>query len=132
MLRPHYQDFDRVRNGYVTKSQFLRVLNSFDIYPTEEYLNILLKRYVDKGTLDEVNYYKFCNDVDGQDKVTKDISQNYANKFMIPCNKVIDTPYISHHIPKNVEEIIQKIRKMVKEDRIRIWGFLQEQVLQGV
>jgi len=31
LLRPHFQDFDRVRNGYVTKNQFLRVLNQFDI-----------------------------------------------------------------------------------------------------
>ena len=50
LLRPHFQDFDRVRNGYVTKSQFLRVLNAFMIEPTNEYINILLKRYVDKGS----------------------------------------------------------------------------------
>lgn len=126
LLRPHFQDFDRVRNGYVTKSQFLRVLNQFDILANDEFLNVLLKCYVDKGSLHEVNYYKFCNDVDGQDLVTKIINDTYADKFAIPQAKEFSKPYIYNTIPEGLDDVIQKIQRKVKEERIRIGEFLRD------
>lgn len=32
--------------------------------PDEKVLNLLLKKYIDRGNLDEVNYYDFCRDVE--------------------------------------------------------------------
>ncbi len=46
----------------------MRILNQFSLFPNEEALNLILKRYTDKGTLDEVNYYEFCRDVDIYDE----------------------------------------------------------------
>lgn len=126
LLKPHFQDFDRVRNGYCTKSQFLRILNQFGILATDEYINLLLKRYVDKGSLHEVNYYRFCNDVDGQDDVTKTINDTYANKFQVPQNTMFSQPYIYNNKPNGLEEVITKIQKKVKEERIRIGEFLRD------
>jgi len=101
-------------------------LNQFDILCNDEYLNLLLKRYVDKGSLHEVNYYRFCNDVDGQDGVTKGINDNYAQKFSIPNKKEITPPYIYNNKPEGLEEVISKIQKKVKEERIRIGEFLRD------
>jgi hypothetical protein len=38
---------------------------------------LILKRYSDKGSVDEVNYYEFCQDVDIYDEGV-DISKKYA------------------------------------------------------
>ena len=45
-------------------------------------MNLLLKKYVDKGNLNEVNYYRFCKDVDIYDEGV-DISKQYAEQFNI-------------------------------------------------
>jgi len=89
-------------------------------------LNLLLKRYVDKGSLHEVNYYRFCNDVDGQDVVTKTINDTYANKFSIPSDKKLSEPYIYNNRPDGLDEVICKIQRKVREERIRIAEFLRD------
>lgn len=39
-----------------------------------------MKRYTDKGTLDEVNYYDFWRDIDTYDEGVN-ISKQYADSF---------------------------------------------------
>lgn len=39
-------------------------------------MNLLLRKYIDRGNLDEVNYAEFCKDVEVQDEGHR-ISQNY-------------------------------------------------------
>lgn len=86
LFKPHFQNFDLTNNGYVTRSQFLRVLYQFDIYPRDEYLNVLLKHYTNNGNLNEVNYAQFCTDVDGQDAFSKGISDQHSTLFQDPRN----------------------------------------------
>jgi len=93
---------------------------------TDEYINLLLKRYIDKGSLHEVNYYMFCENVDGQDCVTKTINDNYADKFQVPSNKIFSQPYIYNNNPNGLEEVCTKIQRKVKEERIRIGEFLRD------
>ena len=63
-LKPQYQDFDITKNGHVTKPQFIRVLAQLGINAPDNVMNVLLKRYMDKGNVDEVNYVDFCNEID--------------------------------------------------------------------
>ena len=57
-LKPLFEDFDITKIGYVTKNQFTRLLKQFDLIPNNErQFNLLLKKYMDKGNLNEVNYY---------------------------------------------------------------------------
>ncbi len=60
--------------------QFLRVLAQLGIYAPENVLNIVLKRYMDKGNVDEVNYVDFCNEVDTPEDmfgVGRDYNQSF-------------------------------------------------------
>ena len=66
-LKPQFQDFDITRDQHVTKHQFLRTLGQLGVSASEHVLNILLKAYMDKGNVDEVNYFDFCEDVDSAD-----------------------------------------------------------------
>lgn len=64
-LKPQFEDFDITKIGYVTKNQFCRILKQFGMTPPSDALfNLLLKKYMDKGNLSEVNYYDFIRDVD--------------------------------------------------------------------
>ena len=80
-LAPMFQDFDITKNQHVTKHQFLRTLNYLGVSTDEHVLNTLLKAYMDKGNVDEVNYYDFCYDVDHSDdlfKVGRDFNHSFA------------------------------------------------------
>jgi Ca2+-binding EF-hand superfamily protein len=81
-LKPLFEDFDITKIGYVTKNQFTRILKQFDFIPKDDHaFNLLLKRYMDKGNLNEVNYYQFIRDVDKYNEDSKAISKTYADSF---------------------------------------------------
>lgn len=65
-LKPVFQDFDITKNGHVTKAQFLRVLDLLKITAPQQDMQMLLRRYMDMGNVDEVNYVDFTEDVDGE------------------------------------------------------------------
>jgi len=68
-LKPVFQDYDITRNGHVTKDQFLRVLDLLRISAPQHILQSVLRRYMDKGNVDEVNYVDFCEDIDGAEQL---------------------------------------------------------------
>lgn len=73
-------DFDKTRGGYIKTNQFLRILNQFNLFPDLESLNLLLKRFIDKANLNEVNYYDFCRIVDQSDEGVA-LSKSHADAF---------------------------------------------------
>lgn len=68
-LKPVFMDFDRTKNGHVTKEQFLRVLDRLRVTAPPNILQALLRRYMDKGNVDEVNYRDFCEDIDSSEQL---------------------------------------------------------------
>ncbi len=82
-LKPLFEDFDITKIGYVTKNQFTRILKQFDFVPkNDRQFNLLLKKYMDRGNLNEVNYYQFIQDVDKYNEDAKLISKTYADSFI--------------------------------------------------
>lgn len=51
----------------MTKDQFLRVLDLLRISAPQHIIQMVLRRYMDKGNVDEVNYVDFCEEIDGAD-----------------------------------------------------------------
>ena len=79
--------------------------------------NLILKRYMDKGSVDEVNYYEFCKDVDIYDEGVE-ISKKYAQSFLDykkPTNE--PQPTIYNDRPEGIDDLLAKIRRKVKEQR---------------
>lgn len=64
LIKNHFMDFDVTKQGFITKNQFLRILDMFRIKADERSMNLILKKYADKGNLNEINYFDFCRDVD--------------------------------------------------------------------
>jgi hypothetical protein len=94
----------------------LRILNQFNLFPSEDALNLILKRYTDKGTLDEVNYYEFCRDVDIYEEGVA-VSRTYADSFKNyeKSTSAKADPFIHNDVPNDIEDLLCKLRAKAKE-----------------
>ena len=65
LLKPGFMDFDRSKSQHITQQQFLRVMKTLNLMPpSDEVFNLMIRKYCDRGNNKEVNYFKFCKDVD--------------------------------------------------------------------
>jgi hypothetical protein len=64
LLKPTFEDFDPIRRGHVTKSQFARVMVTCGFKLSDTDVNLLSKRYCDLGNEREFNYTDFNYTVD--------------------------------------------------------------------
>ena len=126
-LKPMFQDFDITKNQHVTKHQFLRTLAQLGVSATEPVLNVLLKAYMDKGNVDEVNYFDFCNDIDSPEQLFG-VGRGFNHSFdYYPKNQPRITGVdIKRDVPNDVDDIIAKLRQTCKEQRIRISEFFRD------
>ena len=93
----------------------------------ERILNTLLKAYMDKGNVDEVNYQDFCNDIDSPEQLFG-VGRGYNHSFdYYPKTRPRITGIdIKKDKPEDVEDIIAKLRQACKEQRIRISEFFRD------
>ena len=111
----------------MTKHQFLRTLDILGVTASEAILNCLLKAYMDKGNVDEVNYFDFCNDVDSADQLFG-VGRGYNHSFdYYPKTRPRITGIdIKKDQPEDVDDVIAKLRQVCKEQRIRISEFFRD------
>lgn len=130
-MKPFFQAFDTTQCGYVSKTQFTRVLSQAGLKPTEDTMNIILKYYMNKGNLDEVNYIDFINDVDKPEDIylieEKDVSLAAAQRVLAKeeAKKNIKSQIVSRR-PEDVEDVLALIRRKVKQERMRLSEFLRD------
>jgi Ca2+-binding EF-hand superfamily protein len=127
-MKPLFEDFDITKIGYVTKNQFTRLLKQEDLIPNNErQFNLLLKKYMDKGNLNEVNYYQFIRDIDQYNEDSKTISKNYADSFIgFRHEPRVSNATISNETPQDLNDLLGRIGRKVKEERIRVSDFLRD------
>jgi Ca2+-binding EF-hand superfamily protein len=130
-MKPFFQAFDKTKSCYVTKSQFARVLSQVGLKPTEEILNLILKYYMNKGNLEEVNYVDFIKDVDQPEDVyliaEKDISlQTAQNINKLKEDKLNAKKEIISRKPEDIEDVLALIRTKVKQERMRLGEFFRD------
>ncbi len=130
-MKPFFQAFDTTQCGYVSKSQFARVLAQVGLKPSEETMNILLKYYMNKGNLEEVNYVDFVNDVDRPEDIyliePKDVSLKTVQKLLEKQEEKKNTKAeIIRRKPEDLDDVLGLIRQKVKQERIRLTEFLRD------
>jgi len=126
-LKPQFQDFDITKCGHVTKSQFLRVLTQLGIFAPEAVLNLILRRYMDKGNADEVNYVDFCNDVDTHEGIFG-VGRSHGQSFdYYPRTqpRKVETEIVKLQ-PDDVEDVLARIRLFCKQQRTRVSEFFRD------
>ena len=126
-LKPMFQNFDKTNSGHITKTQFVRVLNQLGLHISDEVLSLLLKKYMDKGNADEVNYFDFINDVDRPEDMFgagRDFNHSYDYFAVTDPRKVEDD--IVKLQPEDVDDVLARIRKECSEKRIRLQEFFRD------
>lgn len=121
------QDFDITKNNHITKHQFLRILTQLGLSTNQETLNLLLRFYCDKGNVDEVNYFDFCNDIDSPEQLFG-VGRGYNHSFdYYPKNRPrVTGADIKKDCPNDVEDVLAKLRVICKEQRIRVSEFFRD------
>jgi Ca2+-binding EF-hand superfamily protein len=126
-LKPMFQDFDKTRSGHVTKSQFVRVLNMLSIGLPEHLLSLVLKKYMDKGNADEVNYFDFINDVDKPEDMFgagRDFNHSY-DYFSVTDPRKVETQIVKLQ-PEDINDVLSRIRRHWSQNRIRLDEFFRD------
>lgn len=115
-LKPVFQDYDITRNGHVTKAQFLRVLDLLRINAPESITQQLLRRYMDKGNVDEVNYQDFCEDIDGAEQLFG-VNQgfNHSTNYYPKTQARNSQAEVIRNSPDDVDDVIGRIRTQCKQ-----------------
>ena len=126
-LKPMFMDFDITKNQHVTKHQFLRTLAQLGVSTSQDILNVLLKAYMDKGNVDEVNYYDFTEDVDSAQNLFS-VGRDFNHSFnYYPKTQPRVTGNDTHKAaPTDVEDVLARMRQTCKEQRIRISEFFRD------
>lgn len=144
LLKPGFMDFDRSQQLHITQHQFLRVLKSLGLMPANQAVfDLIIRHYCDRGTSAEVNYWKFCMDLDKPE----DIFPGYIPKIAPPPPKytlgippAINSPFfadqtgdldvINHRyqqprveISNDPVDIEDRLRSVVVMKRVRIEQF---------
>mmetsp|Transcript_7259 Transcript_7259/g.16037 ORF Transcript_7259/g.16037 Transcript_7259/m.16037 type:complete len:500 (+) Transcript_7259:149-1648(+) len=63
-MKPMFQDFDRCHKGYITRTQFARIMSSMGMDLDEMAIAYLCNRYCDLGNHTDINWKKFLATVD--------------------------------------------------------------------
>jgi hypothetical protein len=87
----------------------------------------LLKRYMDMGNIDEVNYVDFCEDVDSS-KQLFEVGQDFNHSFdYFPKTQArVSKAEIVRNNPTDVDDILARVRQVGLEQRIRISEFFRD------
>lgn len=64
LVKPSFQDFDRINVNHVTYEQFTRALTKLGLNLPAICFKILARKYMDKNNSREINYDQFLKDVD--------------------------------------------------------------------
>jgi len=82
---------------------------------------------MDKGNVDEVNYFDFCNDIDSPEQLFG-VGRGYNHSFdYYPKQKPRITGIdIKKDVPNDVEDVLAKLRKICCERRVRISEFFRD------
>lgn len=126
-LKPMFQDFDKTNSGHITKTQFVRVLNQLGIDLDPGVLSNLLKKYMDRGNADEVNYFEFINDVDRPEDMFgagRDFNHSYDYYSVTDPRKV--GGQIVALEPEDIDDVLSRIRKDCSQKRIRLNEFFRD------
>lgn len=59
-MKRAFQDFDKVKNSRVTRTQFARIMDMLRVELSEQDVDLLCQAYCDRDSGNEVNYVEFC------------------------------------------------------------------------
>jgi hypothetical protein len=127
--KPAFGNFDALKRGKVLRNQFKKICHSMKYFINDLSIEILMKKYGDRIP-DEINYILILNDANNcvnssllleEEKIEKNITPvlSSANNFYTYQTQ-------SRTYNKEVQEVIENIRNIVKVNRIRLNEFFTD------
>ncbi len=105
----------------------MRVLDLLKIAAPEHVTQAILRRYMDKGNVDEVNYADFCEDVDGATALFGVGQENNHSFDYFPKTRPrVSQAEIVRNNPTDVEDVMARIRLVASKQRIRVSEFFRD------
>ena len=147
LLKPAFKDFDKSQQLHITQGQFLRVLKMLNLMPpNEDVFECIIRNYCDRGNNNEVNYFKFCRDVDRPEDMFPAYRAKKGEKEKVQCFGVAPTQVSTHFkaptqeidvignrfqqqrvdISNDPEDVEDRIRAAVVMKRVRIEEFFRD------
>lgn len=68
-LKNPLQDYDRTNSNFITRDQFIRVLDNLALVRNEELADLLCRKYARPHQPKEINYLDFIKDVENVNEV---------------------------------------------------------------
>lgn len=82
---------------------------------------------MDRGNLVDVNYYEFIRDADKYGEVGLNLSKTHTDTFKDFSYKPRQTnATIRHQVPDDLSDLLSRLRREVKEKRIRVSQFMRD------
>lgn len=87
----------------------------------------VLRRYMDKGNVDEVNYVDFCEDIDNPSQlfgVGRDFNHSFA--YFPKTQARQSGAEVVRNNPDDVDDVIARVRQLCSQQRIRVGEFFRD------
>lgn len=127
--KPAFANFDALKRGKVLRSQFKKICHSMKYFIDDLSIEILMKKYGDLIP-DEINYILILNDANRCGGSSVLLEEEKLEKNITPVLSSANNFYTyqthSRVYSKEVQDVIEKIRNVVKINRIRLNEFFTD------
>ena len=142
LLKPSFQDFDPANTQHISVHQFGRVLKQMQLMPEESVFEIVCRNYMDKSTR-EINYAKFCHDVDRPEEALANMAAPAAEADALPKASLSMSNFFSGstkgvnvlenrflrpaiNISNDPSDVEDRLRSLVVMKRVRVNEFFRD------
>jgi Ca2+-binding EF-hand superfamily protein len=128
--KPAFTNFDHLKRGKVLKPQFKKICHSMKFFISDGDIEILMKKYGDPIS-NEINYIVILNDANESGvgkKLTQENEEASKGQEIIPSLSSANNfyTYQTHFLNIDVGDILDKIKHIVKINRIRLQEFFND------
>ncbi|KAG2385626.1 hypothetical protein C9374_003441 [Naegleria lovaniensis] len=124
-LKLTFEDFDKFKRGKITKSQFTQGLDKLFKFLSEEDFKLLQEAYFEPLS-GYVNYFKFIEDVDKNERVDGLTKSVYAQELEAEMSKNFVSPKNSKELPLEISNLMNRVKSVVVKNRIRLKEFFTD------
>jgi len=117
LAKPCFQDFDRHNIGYVTRSQLHQCLTYLSLSGSCEDVDLLCQKFCDDTGF---NYLKFLEELQPSEVQ----EQKYIQR--IKQLKIVNTEKNECTVPKDIADVMQKIKTKVVKEAVRVYEFMKD------
>ncbi|EFC38896.1 predicted protein [Naegleria gruberi] len=124
-MKVNFEDFDKLRRGKISETQFIQCLDKLFNFLTQEDYRLLQNAYFEP-TSGYVNYFKFIQDVDKNERVDRTHQSVYVKELELAVSQNFINPDVPKQIPTEISNVIYKATSDIVKSRTRLKEFFAD------